>query len=135
MRSRTIYAVAAVVALAGAAGAIWWVQARGAPIAADAQQSKPAGAAGEAQASAVLVTASVVQKQNVPVTLTVNGSVMSLNSVDVRPQVTNVVQKVHVKEGDTVRVGQPLFSLDTRADLANLQKAKAQQLKDEATLA
>src|SRR5437899_13037077 len=97
MRSRTIYAIAAAVALAGAAGAVWWSRAPSAPIAADAQQPKPAG---EAQTSAMLVTAAEAQKQNVPVTLTVNGSVMSLNSVDVRPQVTNVVQKVHVKEGD-----------------------------------
>jgi membrane fusion protein, multidrug efflux system len=77
----------------------------------------------------------VAQKRNVPVDVTVNGSVVSINSVDVRPQVSNIVQKVHVKEGDFVRAGQPLFSLDNRADLANLQKAKAQQLKDQATLA
>jgi RND family efflux transporter MFP subunit len=55
--------------------------------------------------------------------------------VDVRPQVSNMIQKVHVKEGDFVKAGQPLFSLDARADQANLAKAKAQQLKDEATLA
>jgi multidrug efflux system membrane fusion protein len=71
----------------------------------------------------------------VPVDVTVNGNVVSLNSVDVRPQVSNVVQKVHVREGDTVRAGQPLFSLDSRADVANLEKAKAQQMKDQATLA
>jgi RND family efflux transporter MFP subunit len=44
------------------------------------------------------------------------------------------VQKVHVKEGDSVRAGQLLFSLDARADVANLEKAKAQQLKDQAQL-
>jgi multidrug efflux system membrane fusion protein len=49
--------------------------------------------------------------------------------------VSNVVQKVHVKEGDYVKAGQLMFSLDPRGDLANLEKAKAQMLKDQATLA
>jgi multidrug efflux system membrane fusion protein len=40
-----------------------------------------------------------------------------------------------VKEGDTVRAGQLLFTLDARADQANLEKARAQQLKDQAQLA
>jgi multidrug efflux system membrane fusion protein len=65
----------------------------------------------------------------------VNGNVVSLNTVDVRPQVSNVVEKVHVKEGDTVRAGQRLFTLDARADVANLEKARAQMLRDQATLA
>jgi membrane fusion protein, multidrug efflux system len=120
-----------------AAAAAWWM-ASGHGIeraqAADSPAPGPRGAA-SAQAPATLVTIAVAQKRNVPVDVTVNGSVVSINSVDVRPQVSNIVQKVHVKEGDFVRAGQPLFSLDNRADLANLQKAKAQQLKDQATLA
>ena len=82
-----------------------------------------------------MVTVAVAQKQDIPVEISVNGSVMSLNSVDVKPQVSNVVHKVHVKEGDSVRAGQLMFSLDPRGDLANLEKAKAQQQKDQATLA
>jgi RND family efflux transporter MFP subunit len=46
-----------------------------------------------------------------------------------------MVQKVHVKEGDFVKAGQMLFTLDARADQANLEKAKAQMLKDQAQLA
>jgi membrane fusion protein, multidrug efflux system len=65
----------------------------------------------------------------------VNGTVVSLNSVDVRAQVSNIVTKVHVTEGQFVRAGEPLFSLDDRADRANLEKAKAQRQRDEATLA
>jgi RND family efflux transporter MFP subunit len=81
------------------------------------------------------VTVATAQTQDIPVEVVVNGNVVSLNSVDVKPQVSNVVQKVHVKEGDYVKAGQPLFSLDPRADVANLEKAKAQMLKDQATLA
>ena len=36
------------------------------------------------------------------VTVQVNGSVVSLNSVDLRPQVTNTVSAVHVKEGQVI---------------------------------
>lgn len=113
-----------------AAAAAWWLRA---PMIKAAESAAPA--ASDAQAAATLVTVADAQKQDVPVDVTVNGNVVSLNSVDVRPQVSNVVQKVHVKEGDPVRAGQLLFSLDARADVANLEKAKAQELKDQATLA
>ncbi|MDN6882520.1 efflux RND transporter periplasmic adaptor subunit [Variovorax sp. CAN2819] len=82
-----------------------------------------------------LVTLATAKKQDVPVTVQVNGSVVSLNSVDLRPQVTNTVSAVHVKEGQFVKAGQLLFSLDDRNDQANLARARAQQQKDEATLA
>jgi len=84
---------------------------------------------------AQVVTLAVVQRQDVPVNLVVNGNVVSLNSVDVRPQISNLVQRVHVKEGQFVRAGETLFSLDDRADRANLDKARAQQARDEAVLA
>ncbi|MBJ2158657.1 efflux RND transporter periplasmic adaptor subunit [Variovorax sp. IB41] len=82
-----------------------------------------------------LVTLATAEKQDVPVTVQVNGSVVSLNSVDLRPQVTNTVSAVHVKEGQFVKAGQLLFSLDDRNDQANLARARAQQQKDEATMA
>lgn len=126
---RTYTAVAIAAVVIAVAGAAWWLYAKSAPAA----DGRSAAASGP-QAPAMLVTTAVAQKQDVPVDVKVNGNVVSLNSVDVRPQVSNVVQKVHVKEGDSVRAGQPLFSLDARADIANLQKAKAQQLKDQATL-
>ncbi|HUR90747.1 MAG TPA: efflux RND transporter periplasmic adaptor subunit [Ramlibacter sp.] len=124
---RTIAAVAAAVIVA-AAGALWWTS------------SPKNGAGGAAKAASgaggpgTLVTVAVAQKQDVPLEVNVSGNVVSLNTVDIKPQVSNVVAKVHVKEGDYVRAGQPLFSLDPRADVANLEKAKAQQLKDQATL-
>jgi RND family efflux transporter MFP subunit len=124
------YAAAAAAGILVVGVAAWWLAA---PASRGAQGA--ASAASGPQGPATLVTIATAQKQDVPVDVTVNGNVMSLNSVDVKPQVSNVVQKVHVKEGDFVRAGQPLFSLDARADVANLEKAKAQQLKDQATLA
>ncbi|WP_176660210.1 efflux RND transporter periplasmic adaptor subunit [Variovorax boronicumulans] len=106
---------------------------------AGAKNAKTAAAPGNGAASGggapALVTLATAEKQDVPVTVQVNGSVVSLNSVDLRPQVTNTVSAVHVKEGQFVKAGQLLFSLDDRNDQANLARARAQQQKDEATLA
>jgi RND family efflux transporter MFP subunit len=51
--------------------------------------------------------------------------------VDIRPQTTNVVSKIHIKEGQTVKAGDLLFTLDDRANKANYEKAKA--LADDAS--
>ncbi len=130
-KSRKI-ALIVVGSVVAAGGVIWGVWFRGA-----AQPGGPQleGARAAASAPPSLITVATAVRRDVPVTVDVNGSVMSLNSVDVRPQVSNVVQKVHVKEGQFVRAGEPLFTLDDRADRANLEKAQAQQLRDQAVLA
>lgn len=75
-----------------------------------------------------------VEKRDIPVVLKAVGSAVSLASVDIRPQVTSAITQVHFKEGQFVNKGDVLFSLDTRADEANVAKAKAQLAKDQATL-
>lgn len=50
---------------------------------------------------------------------------MAANIVDVRPQISNVVKEVHIKEGQEVKKGQLLFTLDNCNDRANYDKAKA----------
>jgi RND family efflux transporter MFP subunit len=55
--------------------------------------------------------------------------------VDLRSQVTSTVAKVHFSEGQFVKAGQLLFTLDSRTEEANLAKARAQLVKDQATLA
>ncbi|MBO9648314.1 MAG: efflux RND transporter periplasmic adaptor subunit [Variovorax sp.] len=126
------------VLIVAAAGGWWWSGAKSRHGTESASATAPAGkapnGAGGAGAPA-LVTLAVAKKQSVPVTVQVNGSVVSLNSVDLRPQVTNTVRQVHVKEGQFVKAGQLLFTLDDRPDQANLAKAKAQQQRDEAVLA
>ncbi|HYP71342.1 MAG TPA: biotin/lipoyl-binding protein, partial [Variovorax sp.] len=135
MKKKVVLPLLAVLVLGGAA--FWWWGARQAAGSAAVQQQQAKGDNGAPRANGApaLVTLTQARKQDVPITVQVNGSVVSLNSVDLRPQVTNTVREVHVKEGQFVKAGQLLFSLDERADQANLAKAKAQQLKDEATLA
>ncbi|MFO1217922.1 MAG: efflux RND transporter periplasmic adaptor subunit [Burkholderiaceae bacterium] len=83
----------------------------------------------------VPVTTVRAQKRDLPVQLLANGAVSPLASVDVRAQVTSVVTRVHIKEGQFVKAGKPLFTLDARADEANVARARAQLAKDEVALA
>ncbi len=117
--------VAGVVALALAGGAGgWWFAARDAP--------KPAAGKG---GGAVPVTVATVELRDVPVRLRANGTVVALQSVDIRAQITSTVREVHIREGQTVARGDLLVSLDSRAEEANLKKAEAQVEKDRADLA
>ena len=128
MKKNLVLALSGVLVVAAAAGTLWWSGAKSRSAAATQAAASIAGAP-------AVVTLAAAQKQNVPVTVQVNGSVVSLNSVDLRPQVTNTVREVHVKEGQFVKAGQLLFTLDDRPDQANLAKARAQQQRDEAMLA
>ena len=121
-------AVIALVGVSIVAAAGWWWSGSG-------ERAAAKSAKGPAAAPTALVTLATAVRQDVPVTVQVNGSVVSLNSVDLRPQVTNTVDVVHVKDGQFVRQGQLLFTLDDRNDQANLARAQAQQKRDEATLA
>ncbi|MGJ7510636.1 efflux RND transporter periplasmic adaptor subunit [Variovorax sp. GT1P44] len=139
MKKNLVLTLSGVLVVAAAAGTWWWsgAKTRGTAEGAATTSASPgkpgAGAAGTG--APALVTLAAAKKQDVPVTVQVNGSVVSLNSVDLRPQVTNTVKDVHVKEGQFVKAGQLLFTLDDRPDQANLAKAKAQQQRDEAMLA
>jgi RND family efflux transporter MFP subunit len=139
MNKKLVLALAGVLILSAAAAWRWAgnrtqdVAQTGAPAA--GSSAAPGKGAGPGAGAAALVTLAAAQKQDVPITVQVNGSVVSLNSVELRPQVTNTVREVHVKEGQFVKQGQLLFTLDDRPDQANLAKARAQQQKDEATLA
>ena len=80
------------------------------------------------------VVSAVVVQQDVPVMLTAKGTVSALQMVEVRPQISATVKAVHIKEGQFVRRGERLFTLDTRTEAANLSKAEAQLTKDRADL-
>lgn len=90
------------------------------------------GGAGAAPQSVTIVRA---QLRDVPISIDATGTVVSLNTVEIRPQVSAMLRKVAIREGQFVREGDLLFALDDRSDRANLEKARAQLLKDSATLA
>jgi multidrug efflux system membrane fusion protein len=73
-------------------------------------------------------------RQDVPVEIAANGTVTPLQTVDLRAQTTATIRQVHIKEGQFVKAGTLMFSLDDRSDAANVDKARAQVVRDEATL-
>jgi membrane fusion protein, multidrug efflux system len=107
----------------------------------DATASAPAGSAPSGAASgpggrgATAVSVFSVQKRDVPVIVEAAGTVVALDAVEVRPQLSGTIAEVLVKDGDFVRRGQPLFRLDVRAQQANVDRARAQLLRDQAALA
>lgn len=123
-KRRLLVASVAVLVAAAAAGAWWWAGSR----------SSEAQGARRGPAPVPVVTA-LVESRDVPVRLRANGTVVALQSVDIRPQVTSIVRTVHIREGQSVQAGELLFTLDSRADEANLRKALAQVEKDKADLA
>lgn len=103
-----------------------------APLAAASAAPAPSGAA---SAPPVGVTTVRALQKDLPVLVTATGAVTPVSSVDVRPQATSVVTRVHIREGQFVRAGELLFTLDSRTDEANVARARAQLAKDEASLA
>ncbi|MDE3083872.1 MAG: efflux RND transporter periplasmic adaptor subunit [Verrucomicrobiota bacterium] len=60
-----------------------------------------------------------------PIVLTSVGTVQSLRTVAVKSQVDGIIQKVHFKEGDEVKAGDPLVTLDRRPFENNVRIAEA----------
>jgi len=87
------------------------------------------------KAVTVQVVSAVATQRDVPVKLTAKGTVSALQTVEVRPQISATIKAVHIKEGQFVRRGDRLFTLDTRTEAANLSKAEAQLVKGRADLA
>jgi RND family efflux transporter MFP subunit len=83
---------------------------------------------------AVPVKVISVTEEDVPRFVTGIGSVLSLHSVIIRPQVDGILTKVLVKEGQTVKAGDLLATIDDRAIRATLEQAKAQLAQNKAQL-
>jgi len=108
----------------------------GAASGAGAEAARPAsGAASGAGGPPVSVSTVRAQQRDVDVTLDVTGTVTALNSVDVRPQVSSIISKVHIREGQFVKAGQLLFTLDSRNEEGAVAKARSQLVKDQLALA
>ena len=111
-----------------------------APTAPSAQAGAPVASGATAlptppPAPPVSVTTARAQQKDLAIVLQTTGVVSPLSSIDIRSQVSSVITKVHISEGQFVRKGDVLFTLDSRADQANLAKANAQLSKDLASLA
>jgi multidrug efflux system membrane fusion protein len=80
------------------------------------------------------VTAGTAETRNVPVYVEGLGTVQAFNMVSVKTRVDGQITDVLFKEGQDVKVGDPLFQIDPRPFEAALQQAQANKEKDEAQL-
>jgi multidrug efflux system membrane fusion protein len=103
---------------------------------------KPSGPAAKAGATPppVPVQVALAQQRDVPRLVEAVGAVQALRTVAVKSQVDGVIAQIHFKEGDEVKVGDRLVTLDrrpfenslriARADLANARAEEAKAATD-----
>ncbi|MCX7374989.1 MAG: efflux RND transporter periplasmic adaptor subunit [Alphaproteobacteria bacterium] len=80
----------------------------------------------------VPVTTDAVRSGDVAIEVLANGVVQSESVVTIRTRVDGAINEVHVQEGDFVRRGQVLFTLDSRLTQAILAQQEAQLARDRA---
>jgi RND family efflux transporter MFP subunit len=88
----------------------------------------------EVRRPAIPVVAVAVERHDVSHAAEVAGTVESLHSVVIRPQVDGILTEIQFNEGDQVEEGQLLAVIDDRAFQAALAAAKAEVTRDVAQL-
>jgi len=87
------------------------------------------------QKKAIPVLAAKATAMSVPVLVQAVGNVEAFASVSIKPQVSGVIAKQLVRDGQDVVKDQTLFVIDTRSYLAAVQEAQARLQKDQAQAA
>ncbi len=117
--------LAVLIVLAAAGGAYYWYHGAG-PEAARTVRS--------AGRPAVPVTVAVAARRSVPIYLTGLGTVQPTLSVGIHSQVDGKLQEVMFTEGQHVKKGDVIATIDPRLFKAALDQAKAKKAEDEALL-
>jgi membrane fusion protein, multidrug efflux system len=94
--------------------------------------SPPPGGGRGGPAAGVPVTIGQVEQKPMPITINAIGTVEAYTNVAVRAQTTGELISVNFREGDDVRKGQVLFTLDRRPLEAALAQAEANFNRDTA---
>ena len=81
---------------------------------------------------AVPVTVAKAVKKTVPIELSAIGTADAYSTVSIKGQVNAVLKEVHFKQGDFVKKGDLLFTLDARPFQASLAQAQANLARDKA---
>jgi len=120
-RKTKAYAGALLLGLLALGGLTWWRTVRPAAVAV-------------ADTEPVVVSAMRVTRADVPLLVTAIGNVQSLYNVVLRPQVSGVLTRVLVHEGQKVERGQLLAAIDDRPLAAAENQARAIERRDRANL-
>ena len=91
-------------------------------------------ARGAGSRDAIPVLVAIAAQKSVPVQVRAVGNVEAYSTVSIKSQVTGVLMKAHFKEGQNVKQGQLLFTIDPRPLEATLKQAEATLARDSAQL-
>jgi len=154
-RKRLAGTVVAVLAMIGLAALAWYLTHRpagdgagGPPGAAGAQGpgarspggggqgagGRGGGGRGGRGAPATTVGVATAEQADIPINIDALGTVTAAATATVRPQVAGVVQKILFTEGQMVKAGQVLATIDPRPFEMALLQARGQRQRDEAQL-
>ena len=147
---RSLWIVILVLVLGGFAGlqqySSWSLskaQVKSADTSDDNAEGRPAGGGqdrsggqgrGGASRGAVPVLVATASQKSVPVQVRAVGNVEAFSTASIKSQVTGVLTKVHFTEGQNVKKGQLLFTIDPRPLEAALKQAEANLARDNAKL-
>jgi len=120
---------------AAVAGGYWyWQQSSGAAATDSGGKKAKSGKGGRGGGGPLTVKAARAVTKPMPVLIDAVGTVEPEQSVQVRAQVSGVLQSVLFKEGDKVKAGQVLFQIDPRTFQAQYNQALAALARDRAQL-
>ena len=122
---KRLLALLVLVALVGG-GAVLWP--RGDRTPSDVAAGQPA------EAAPLVVSVATAVVKPVPVEITTIGTVNVIASVAVKSRVDGEVIKVHIRDGQAVKEGDLLFSIDDRAIRTELARAEANVAREQALL-
>ncbi|MBK5205525.1 MAG: efflux RND transporter periplasmic adaptor subunit [Polaromonas sp.] len=128
-RASIVGSIVAVLALAGTGWLAWHLTHPSAE-----SSSSAAGPAGRRGTPATTVGVATAERASIPIILEALGTVAPQATVKVRPQVSGVLEKVLFREGQMVRAGALLATIDPRQFELALMQASGQRQRDEAQL-
>jgi len=88
----------------------------------------------KSEPAAVPVIVAQAEAADVPIELSNIGNVEAYSTVVIRSQITGQITKVHFREGDEVKKGDLLFTIDPRPSEGALRQAQADLKRDQAQL-
>jgi multidrug efflux system membrane fusion protein len=128
-RSATVKRLVALLVLAAlvGAGALLWPRS-------DRSPAEVAAAGQTPQSPAVVVGVATVVSKPVPVEFDTIGTVTAYATVAVKSRIDGEIMEAHLKDGQDVKAGDLLFSIDSRTIQAQLEQAQANLAHDQALL-
>lgn len=103
-------------------------------VAACSKSDQADAAATQQQMPKTTVDVQTIQLQSVPVIQTFAGRVSAIETSEVRPQVTGIIDEVMFREGAIVQAGQPLYRINIDSYTSAIESGKASVASAEASV-